>query len=257
MSSSQTVRMSVCAASERAIASTEGRQPPGKITWLEKLGCVLLGLVGAVVDADRLQEEQPVGRQQLRAAPKKRSKYSQPTASIISIETSCRSALRGRGSRCPITRTQVVEAGAPDPRLGVGALLARDRRRRHPAAVARGRVNGEPAPAGADLEQVRRRAELERVGRSRSSFARWARSSESCRVSKSAHEYIIASRSRNSSKSVVAEVVVGGDVAPGAGDGCCGRHRGAGAEAAGRGGARGGAQSVERARSRGRRSAAR
>ena len=38
MSSSQTVRRSVCAASDRAMASTEGRKPPGKISRLAKPG---------------------------------------------------------------------------------------------------------------------------------------------------------------------------------------------------------------------------
>ena len=47
-----------------------------------------------------------------------------------------------------------LEPGGSHPRLGVLALLARDRRRRHPAAVARRRVHGEPAPPGADLEQM-------------------------------------------------------------------------------------------------------
>ena len=37
MSSSQTVRMSVCDARHRAMRSTDGRQPPGKISSLVKL----------------------------------------------------------------------------------------------------------------------------------------------------------------------------------------------------------------------------
>ena len=68
MSSSQTVRMSVWEARQRWIRSIEGRQPPGKMSWLAKLRVRLLDLVGAVVDADRLQEHQAVRLEQLRAA---------------------------------------------------------------------------------------------------------------------------------------------------------------------------------------------
>ena len=46
------------------------------------------------------------------------------------------------------------EAALLDARAGVVVLLARDRGRRDAAAVVLGGVHREPAPAGADLEQV-------------------------------------------------------------------------------------------------------
>ena len=48
----------------------------------------LLDLVGAVVDHDRLQQHRAVVGEQLRAAAEEVAKYCQPTASIISIDTS-------------------------------------------------------------------------------------------------------------------------------------------------------------------------
>jgi hypothetical protein len=55
----------------------------------------------------------------------------------------------------------IAQAGPADPLGRVGVLLGGDRGRRHAAAVARGGVLGEAAPAGADLEHVVRGRELE------------------------------------------------------------------------------------------------
>ena len=60
--------MSVSRATQRWITSREGRQPPGKISVLAKLRAAFSSLVEAVVDHDRLQEEEAVGLEQLRAA---------------------------------------------------------------------------------------------------------------------------------------------------------------------------------------------
>ena len=109
-----------------------------------------------VVDHDRLEEEEPVRAQQLRAAaevgvellPADRLDHLDRDELVVACP-------RGRGSRTPSDGDAVARGPRRATRASrVVALLARDRRRRHPAAVARGGVHREAAPAGADLEQV-------------------------------------------------------------------------------------------------------
>ncbi len=68
MSSSQTVRMSVWEARQRWITLHRGQAAAGKDELVCEAAGGLLRLVGAVVDADRLQEHQAVRLEQLRAA---------------------------------------------------------------------------------------------------------------------------------------------------------------------------------------------
>ena len=58
----------------------------------------------------------------------------------------------------------VVETGGVDPLAGEVVLLGRDRDRRDPAIPLAGGVQGEPAPAGADLEDVHAWAQAGVVG---------------------------------------------------------------------------------------------
>ena len=217
MSSSQTVRRSVCAASDRAMASTEGRKPPGKMSRLAKPGRVLLGLVGAVVGADGLQEHEPVGRQQRRAAGEEGVEVL-PADRLDHLD-------RGQAVVGPLQLAvvlpddpyAVVQPGALDAGLGVGALLGRDRRRGHARAVLGRGVHGQAAPAAADLEQVRVRPSAS-ARQTRSTFARWAVLERvvGVRVQPARVDHEVAVEEEL--EEVVAEVVVGGDVAPGAGD---------------------------------------
>ena len=71
------------------MTSSDGRQPPGKMYVLMKLLPAFSTLVGAVVDRDRLQQHRAVVGAAAREQRRKNvPKYCQPTASIISIETS-------------------------------------------------------------------------------------------------------------------------------------------------------------------------
>ena len=92
---------------------------------------------------------------------------------------------------------EVVEAGLADARAGELVLLLRDRDRRHPAAQLARRVQREPAPARADLQDVLAGAQPGVRPRCRRYLFRCASASDWSGVSKTALEYVIVS-SRNS-----------------------------------------------------------
>ena len=110
----------------------------------------------------------------------------------------------------------VLQAGGAHERDRVVVLLARDGGGRHAAAVVRGGVDGQPAPAGADLQQVVARAEVELAADQlelvqRRVLERRARRGEDRR--RVHHPLVEEER-----EEVVAEVVVGGDLAAAAVD---------------------------------------
>ena len=113
----------------------------------------LLDLVGAVVDRDRLQQHRAVGRRAAgRSTPKNVGK-SPPADGLDHLERDERRRIcrTGRGSRAPARSTRSATPASRD-RGRVGVLLGRDRRRRDTAAARGRRVDGEAAPAGADLD---------------------------------------------------------------------------------------------------------
>ena len=98
--------------------------------------------------------------------------------------------------------------------LGVLVLLARDRGRGHAAAVARGGVERRARPSRCRSRARGRRGRARACGRSRSSLATWASLERRVgRARRRAHEYIIVAVEEQREE-LVAEVVVGGDVAP-------------------------------------------
>ena len=121
----------------------------------------LLRLVGAVVDADRLQEHQAVRLDQLRAAAEEEVEVLPPDR----LDHLDRGELVEAALQLAVVGLEkghsLLEAGGAHPTLRVVALLAGDRRRGDAAAVLPRGVDGEAAPAGADLEQVVVGAQLE------------------------------------------------------------------------------------------------
>ena len=239
---------------QSAISPSEGRQPPGKTWVLAKLRAALLDLVEAVVDRDRLQQHQPVGGEQLAAAaeevvevlPADRLDHLDRDQLVVAA---AQVAVVLEQDRDPVARgrPRATRCG------GQLVLLAGDRRRRHPAAVLAGGVDRQPAPAGADLQQVVLGAEPQPRGRSaRASPAAPPRGSPRRRELGARVDHPLV---EEGGEELVAEVVVGGDVRARAGAGVLGDEAaqpGAASRAAGRS-----ARARRRARAaRGRRSAA-
>ena len=196
----------------RAITSSEGRQPPGKMCVLMKLLAGLLDLVGAVLDHDRLQQHRAVVA---RAAPSSGGRTSGSTASRRPRSSRSRRACRSVPAQLAVVLAAAPSRGPAGPpartrsrRVGVllarrsswssrGSRSARRRARRSRPSRCRSRARG---PRG--------RARASR--RSRSSFASDASSSVASGDSKTAHEYIIVAVEEQREE-LVAEVVVRGD----------------------------------------------
>ena len=114
---------------------------------------------------------------------------------------------------------EVVQPGRADALAGQVVLLARDRDRRHPAAELAGRVQREAAPARADLEDVLAAGQARVLGDDpvlvalRVGERLVGRREDRARVG---HRLV-----EEQPVEVVAEVVVGGDVAARSGLACC------------------------------------
>ncbi len=151
---------------------------------------------------DRLQQDQAVGGEQPVAGHRKKvSKYCQPTASIISIDTEpvvgaaqvavVLAAASATRSSSPASRTRCVASACCAREIVVVVT-------RQPWS--RARVHRQPAPAGADLQQVvARDGALQPLARSVSSFCQLRLLEARVLRGKYAHEYIIR-RSRNEEK---------------------------------------------------------
>ena len=114
----------------------------------------LLDVVGALVDRDRLEQHRAVRRQQRRAALEEGVEVL-PADGLDHLDRD--ELVEGPLELAVVLQQQrdaVVDAGGADALGGERVLLGGDRRRRHAAAVARGGVDREAAPAGADLEHV-------------------------------------------------------------------------------------------------------
>ena len=123
---------------------------------------VLLLLVEVVGDHDRLQEHRPARLGQGRAALEEGREELPPDG----LDHLDRGQLVVGAGEVAVVGGQdldpVVEALGAHPLGRVGVLMARDRRRRHPAAAGRRGMDRESAPARADLEQMVVAAEVER-----------------------------------------------------------------------------------------------
>ncbi len=163
MSSSQTGRMSGPARDRALDRAERGQAAAGEDQRVGEAAGALLGLVGAVVDRDRLQEHQAVGRQQRRAAleegvevlPPDRLDHLDRHQPVVAA-----GELPVVGAERPGSAPRGRRRGSVPPRT---RAAPRDGGRRHAAAVARGRVERQAAPAGPDLEQVPVGPQLEDV----------------------------------------------------------------------------------------------
>ena len=115
-------------------------------------------------------------------------KYSAPTASSISIETIGVVRALDVAVVAQLDVDEVLEPGGADALARQGVLLRRDRDRRDAAAELAGGVQGEAAPARADLEHVHARAAARRRSAIRRYLVRWASASDWSGVSKTALE---------------------------------------------------------------------
>ena len=147
------------------------------------------------------------GREHAVDVAKYGSDSASPTASSISIETTCRvRARRARGSRSTRSRSARPRPAAATRATRHVVLLARDRDRRDAAAALARGVHREAAPAAADLEHVVAGAELEPVADAPVLGAA-ARRRGSGRAARRSRTSTSASR-RGTAVEVVAEVVV-------------------------------------------------
>ena len=204
--------MSVRRATERWIALERGQAAAGEDQRVREAPGALLALVGAVVDRDRLQEHQAVGRKQRRAALEERVEVLPPDR----LDHLDRRQPVVAAGELPVVGAEdpdpLLEAGGTDPPLGVLALLARDGGRGHPAAVARGRVERRARPSLSRSRAGARSGPSSRASQIRSSSARWASSrvasaplEQGARVH---HPLAVEEQLEH----LVAEVVVRGDV---------------------------------------------
>jgi hypothetical protein len=138
----------------------------------------------------------------------------QPTASIISIENELVIAPAQVAVVAAQHRDAVLESGVANPRDGVGVLLGGDGRRRHPAAARRRGMHAEAAPAGPDLQDVVVGAELQLLADALELGDRGLLERHPLALEQRAR--IRHRRVEHAAEQLVAEVVVGGDVAPAA-----------------------------------------
>ncbi len=121
----------------------------------------LLDLVGAIVDRDRLEQHQPVRREQLRAGAEEDVEVL-PADRLDHLD---RDELRVAPAQVAVVLDQhldaVFEAGRAHALARHGVLLCRDRGGGHAAAVLPGGMDGERAPAAADLDEMVVGAQLE------------------------------------------------------------------------------------------------
>ena len=154
MSSSPTVLRSVSVGDAALDHLDRGQAAAGEDEGVGEAARGLLLLVDAVVDHDRLQEEEAVIGEQLRAAGEELVEVL-PADRLDHLD---RDELVVAATQVAVVlqqhRDSVLHAGIGDAPQRALALLARDRGRRHAAAVSRGGVGGEAAPAGADLQQM-------------------------------------------------------------------------------------------------------
>ena len=121
---------------------------------LMKLFDGLLDLVGAVVDHDRLQQHRPVIGEQLRAAPE----VGREVLPADGLDHLDRHELVVGASKVTVVLEQdrhaILQTERAHALARVGVLFAGNRRGGHTAAVVLGRIDGEPAPAGPDLQHM-------------------------------------------------------------------------------------------------------
>jgi len=118
------------------------------------------GQVAAVRHRDRLQADRAARLEQ----PVAGGEEHRPVLLADGLEHLDRDDLRVAALDLAVVAEQhldpIRQACSGHPRAGQLGLGARDGRRRHPAAARGGGVDGEAAPAGADLEQVVGRAQV-------------------------------------------------------------------------------------------------
>ena len=138
-----------------------GQAAAGEDVGVDEALARLLDLVGAVVDHDRLQQHRAVVAQQLRAA----AEVGREVLPADGLDHLDRDELVVAALEVAVVLEQDRHAILQPARAHAlgreGVLFAGDRRGRHPAAVVLGRVDGKPAPAGADLQHVVGGAEVE------------------------------------------------------------------------------------------------
>jgi hypothetical protein len=184
---------------------------------VDEAALALLELVRVVVDRDRLQRHEPVGLQEGIAAAEERGQVA-PADRLDHLDGD--EAVVAAAELAVVLQAQVDpvrEARLVDPPACQRVLLAADRRRRHVRPVLPGGVDRERAPARADLDEPQAGAELELAAEPvhlldlRGLQVGPGRGEDRARV---AHRRVEEER-----EEVVGQVVVRGDLAPGAGDG--------------------------------------
>ena len=193
----------------------------------------LLDLVEAVVDRDRLQQHQPVRAEQLVAAAEELVEVP-PADGLDHLD---RDEAVVAAAQVAVVLEQhgdpVLEPGFGDPALASSSCSRGDRRRRHPAAVLAGRVDRQAAPARADLQQVVAGTEAQPPADALQLLQ--LRLLQARALAREVGAGIDHPLVEEGGEEVVAEVVVGGDVAPRPAPGCSRGRAGASGAAGARG----------------------
>ena len=183
----------------------------------------------------RLQQHQAVGLEQLARSCGSRSAGSDGRPPRSSRWTpACRTGPPGRGSPRSSSVTRSCRPAAAMRSAGVLVLLARDGGGGHAAAVVARGVQRHAAPAGADLQQVVVGLQLELAADALAACASGASSRRGLGAAEHRRR-VHHGRVEEQLEQLVAEVVVGGDVAPRALAGVAVQPVQARAAAAGRG----------------------
>ncbi len=129
-----------------------GQAAAGEDERLDEVLRVLGPLVALGLDHDRLQGHQPVGAQEAPAVAEEGVVLA-PVDGLDHLDGGELVVGAGEVAVVVVQHGDAVgQALAGDPLGGVGVLLGRDRGGGDPGAVVAGRVHGEAAPAGADLD---------------------------------------------------------------------------------------------------------
>ena len=204
----------------------------GEDVGLDPVGAAALRLVGDVRKGDRLEAHPPARHEGAVAGLEERREVLRAD-SLEHLDRDDRVVRPGDlAVVAQLDAHAIRQPGGGNPLSGERVLRRRDRDRRHAAAELAGRIQGEAAPAGADLEHVLARRAARRRAAMTAYLLRWASASAWSGVGKD-RARVRHGLVEEQAVEVVAEVVVRRDVAAAPGRACSAAPDAPGSAAAG------------------------